>query len=231
MEDRVYPSSYNNGGPQNNGYKGFSYNYPLQQPESPQPPRNKRRRCCKCCCWGLLILVLLLCIGAALVYFLMKPKVPKYTIEDGTITQFNMTADNRLNTDIRFVITARNPNKDVEFFFSNVSVEASYEGANIGQGSIGAFQQKHESTIQLPFQVRGRDIAIRGSPATSLKKGLATKGSTLDIKLKAKTNLKVKIGSLKSWGQKVKLSCHVFMNVPSKPGKAEIVSSSCKLKN
>lgn len=160
----------------------------------------------------------------------MKPKVPKYTIGDGTITLFNLTSQNHLNTDIKFVITARNPNKAVAFFFGNASVAASYEGAQIGQGTIGAFEQPHKSMILIPVQVRGRDIVLRGSPATDLKKGLANKG-TLEIKLKAKSKIKVKIGSLKSWGQKVKLSCLISMEAPSKPGKAQILSSSCKLKD
>ncbi|MCO5551449.1 hypothetical protein L7F22_004952 [Adiantum nelumboides] len=227
MEDRVYPS-YNNGA-QTNGYKGFNYNYPLQQPESPVSPRRGRRRCCVCCCWSLLVIILLLCIGAALVYFLMKPKAPKYSVQEATITTFNMTSSNRLTTDIKFVIKASNPNKKMEFFFSSGNVKASYEGADIGEGTIPAFQQERKSTSTFPVQVRGRNIALLGTPASDLKKGLAKKG-TITLKLKAKTHVKVKIGALKSWKQKIKLSCYVSLTVPSKAGKAQITSSTCKLK-
>lgn len=227
MEDRVYPS-YNNGA-QNNAYKGFNYSYPLQQPESPVSPRRGRRRCCACCCWSLLVIVILLCVGAALVYFLMKPKAPKYTVTEATITTFNLTSQSHLTTDIKFVIKASNPNTKVAFYFGNVNVEASYEDADIGQGTIPAFQQAFKSTSMLPLEVQGRNIALHGTPASNLKKGLAKK-SAITLKLKAKTHIRVKIGSLKSWKQKVKLSCYITMSTPTKTGKAQISSSSCKLK-
>ncbi|KAI5062573.1 hypothetical protein GOP47_0023112, partial [Adiantum capillus-veneris] len=232
MEDRVYPSYNNGGAAQNNGngYKGFNYSYPLQQPESPVTPRRGRRRCCICCCWSLLVIIILLCIGAALVYFLMKPKAPKYTIGEATVTTFNLTSENRLTTDIKFVIKASNPNKQVKFFFSSGSVETSYEGADIGEGSIPAFQQEHKSTTLVSVQVRGRNIALKGTPASDLKKGLSKK-SNITLKLKAKTHVRVKIGSLKSWKQKIKLTCDISMTVPSKAGKAQITSSTCKIKN
>ncbi|KAH7424643.1 hypothetical protein KP509_11G017200 [Ceratopteris richardii] len=228
MEDRVYPS-YNNGS-EKAPYKGFSYSYPLQQPYSPQSPRRRRCGCYGCCCWCLIIIIILLCIGAAVFYFLVKPKVPTYSVQEATFTTFNLSSQNQLTSDMKFVIAASNPNKHIEFFFEDGSAKVSYEDVSIAQGSVLAFHQPHTSKTVLPaIQVQGPNIALHGSVASDLKKSLSKESDVL-LKLKAKTNLRVKIGSLKSWKQKIKLSCYITISTPSKPSKVKIVSSTCKLK-
>ncbi|KAH7277341.1 hypothetical protein KP509_39G045900 [Ceratopteris richardii] len=161
----------------------------------------------------------------------MKPKAPKYSVQEVTVTTFNHTSDNRITSDLKFLIQAENRNKHFKFSFGEGNLIVSYEGFDIAQGPFPAFDQPHRSTIELPVvRAQGHSIILHGAAASDLKKELSTKSDVL-LKLKVKTHIRVKVGSLKSWKQKVKLSCQVSISTPSKPGKVKVTSSTCKLKN
>lgn len=224
MDDSVNPfyASHTNG-----HNKGFDYRYPLHQPPSPGASPYHRRRCICCSlCIGLTLLTL--SIASLLIYFLVQPRAPKYTIQNASISQFNLSTQHQLTSNLHFTISARNPNKKIGIFYDNVNVVASYEGIQIGQGSIKPFYQGHKNTTLASLYVRGRDVALEEVVGSDLKKVLANK-SSLAMRLKVISHVRIKIGLLKSWSKKIKVICDVTLSSPS-ARKTQVLSKNCHLK-
>ncbi|KVI03025.1 NDR1/HIN1-like protein 6 [Cynara cardunculus var. scolymus] len=200
---------------------------PLQYSKPP-----KKRNCCRrfLCCTLCLLVVLILLIGilAAIVYFGFDPKIPKYSVDGMTITQFNLNNDNSLSAQFNVNITARNPNTKIGISYEGGSrLTVIYMGTKLCEGSWPKFYQGHRNTTVLNVPLTGQT-----QDATGLLSSLGAQQQTgiVPLVLRAKVPVRIKLGKLKLPKWKPLVRCRVNVNTLSADNVIRIRDSSCSFK-
>eukprot|EP00250_Pteridium_aquilinum_P008955 c18336_g1_i1 orf=430-1314(+) len=232
--------------------KDFIYTMPEPLPADHPSLRAARRRgrrgCCRscCCCLAWLCavvggIIFILGIAALVLYLVLQPKAPDFSVTDATIAAFNLTAaplsaDNTspgaslyLNADVTFDVRAENPNKKIGIYYDEVDVTLFYEDAKIGTGSIPAFYQGHKNTTLLYLHMKGQDVGLTPSLGSSLQTTLKNADATVLLHSKTLAQVRIKIGSWKSRAAKFQVDCTVEMSQPTAPN-PHLLSKSCSFK-
>ncbi|MCO5571981.1 hypothetical protein L7F22_025741 [Adiantum nelumboides] len=234
--------------------KDFIYKVP--QPLPPNHPsvraerRRQRRGCCcgrSCCCWlGILCsifaaIVIILGIAALVLYLVLQPKTPDFSVSDASITSFNLStqplsasnaiagASVYLNADVTFNVSAENPNKKIGIFYDAVDVTLFYDDQNIGQGSIPAFYQGHRNTTLLLLHMKGQDVGLTSTVGSTLRTTLSVASNSIFLHARTLAEVRIKVGSWKSRASKFQIDCNVEMSNPTAPN-PRLLSKSCSFK-
>ncbi|XP_010242226.1 PREDICTED: protein YLS9-like [Nelumbo nucifera] len=236
MTDRIYPSSKPNSNPPQtlnvNGNPSFPATkaqlYGATRPAyRPQPPRSRRHRrscCCLCCLWSTLLiiaLVFLAAIAAGVLYLLYHPQRPTFSVSTLRISRFNVTttkdSTTHLNSQLDLAISARNPNKNIVFFYDPITVTVNSNGVHIGNGSFPSFTHGTKNTTKLTASISSGGGDLDAESINSLKSDLKRKNG-LPLEIQMDTKVKVKMGSLKTKKVGIRVICD-GIDVPVPKGK------------
>ncbi|KAL5986785.1 hypothetical protein ACLOJK_015118 [Asimina triloba] len=217
MTDRVYPSSKPpppapasslTSNPPNPAPKPNLYRPPIYRP-TPQPKRRRGNRCCLCCIWStifILSVVLLAAIAACILYVLYRPHAPAFSVTSLRFSSFNLTSST-LNSHLNLSISARNPNKNLVFFYDPITVSIFSGGVDIGDGSFPAFvHDKKNLTVMRTSVATAGPRDLDPDAVTSVGAGAKKKGG-LPVEIRMDAKLKVKMGGLKTKKVRVRVNC------------------------
>ncbi|KAK4772620.1 hypothetical protein SAY86_014395 [Trapa natans] len=244
MTDRVFPS----GKPTANGdaaapvfpaTKAQAYGATTRTGYHPQPSRRRHRR--GCCCWcylwtavAVLVLIFLLVAALGVFYLIYRPHRPSFSVTSFRLAYLNTTSSGAVKSDFNLTVTARNPNKKIEYIYSPVSmtVLATDSEIDVGEGNIPTFVQgKRDSTV-LRSNIKSNSQPLDSNSLMKLKSATNAK-SRLKLKVKIDTKVKVKVGSLKTPRIGIRVTCDgITATIPASGGPATIAStanSNCKV--
>jgi hypothetical protein len=203
----------------------------MYRPVPSKARRRSRGSCCRClCCWFITViifLVFLAAIAGAIFYVLYRPHRPTFTVSSIRLSTFNLSASNLLTSSLDLSITARNPNKKIVFLYDDISVAASSNGADVGDGSIPGFLQDAKNTTVLKVTAGVSGQSVDPTVVSDLKK------SNVQLAVDLETKAGVKIGSLKTKKVGIKVHCEGFQvaaPAKGKPGVAASPDAVCKVK-
>ncbi|KAL2499109.1 NDR1/HIN1-like 25 [Abeliophyllum distichum] len=200
-------------------------------PYAPSKPPPRRSCCRKCLCWtiSLLILqILILGILAAIIYFVFQPKIPKYSVDAMSITQFNLGNDNSLSATFNVNITARNPNKKIGIYYEGGShLSVWYTGTKLCEGSLPKFYQGHRNTTLLNLTLTGKT-----QDANGLLQSLQAQqqAGNIPLRLRGKVPVRIKLGKLKLMKWKFLVRCGLVVDTLSADNVIRIRESNCKFR-
>ncbi|XP_076885765.1 NDR1/HIN1-like protein 13 [Bidens hawaiensis] len=224
MAEKIHPKQPAGG----NANKAQIYNS-TRPVYRPQPRRSRRSCCCSLCLWltfTLLVLIILTAVAGGVFYVLYRPHRPSFTVSSLQVSQFNLTSSNHLNTKLNFTVTARNPNKKIEFGFNPVSVSIDSNRVDVGDGTIPAFVMPKKNTTRLKAVVSSAGQLLDDN--NKLKSDLKSKKS-IPLTIQLDTKVKVKIGSLKTKKVPIRVVCDgVRVTAPS--GNATTTASTAGVK-
>lgn len=200
-------------------------------PYAPMKP-PKRRSCCKrCLCWTFaLVLLQIIVIGvlAAVIFFVFRPKVPKYSVDAMRITEFNLGNDNSLSATFNVNITARNPNKKIGIYYEGGShLSVWYTGRKLCEGSLPKFYQGHRNTTVLSLALAGQTADAAGL-LQSLQADQQT--GSIPLNLRARVPVRLKLGKLKLMKWKFLVRCRLTVDSLAADNVIRIRNSSCKFR-
>lgn len=229
MGDRIYPDA-GTGFASAPAPPGAYYNL-KQQNEIPPPatyqrPRRHRNPCCCCLlsiCSIFIFLVVALGLAVLIFWLVVHPKAPRFDVNTVHLSGFTGTTG-PYNTNITYRITATNPNKHVDFYYSDISVFVQAGGDNVGQGTVPDFNQGHHNVTVIDGEIGETGVNIDQSTLSTLTKDLTKVPFYAEVDLKAK----LKIGSAKSGKIKVKVKCDIFLNLNVQSG-SQLNGHSCKV--
>lgn len=209
MTDRVYPSAKptatnGNGAAANPTFPAtkaqlYGANRPTYRPQ-PYHRRSRRRCCCRFCFWFILIiLILLLLIGVAgtVFYLLYRPHRPSFTVTSLKLSYLNLTSSSTLNSKFDLNVTAKNPNKKIDFSYDPTSISIFSGDVDIGDGNIPAFEHGKKNTTLLKASIVSSGVALESDAEKQLKASMKSKNG-LPLKVKLETKVKAKMGDRKS---------------------------------
>lgn len=206
------------------------------------PPENARRYqkysgrkprrsgCCCCLCWFLglaALLIFLLALAAGIFYLVIRPKALSYSVEDISITGFNVSsAASTASISPEFDVTVRadNPNKKISIYYEeDSSVKVYYSDVDLCNGVLPAFYQPPKNVTVFQTALKGSGVVL----TSGMKETLVNqqREGNIPLKLKLKAPVKIRVGSVKTWTITVKVSCD--LTVDKLTAESKIVSKDC----
>lgn len=244
MTDRVFPS----GKPTANGdaaapafpaTKAQAYGATTRSGYRPQPSRRRHRRgcCCRCCLWttvAVLVLIFIIIAAAGVFYLLYHPHRPSFSVTSFRLAYLNTTSSGAVNSKFNLTVTARNPNKKIEYIYSPVSIRvlATDSEIDVGDGSIPSFVQGKRNSTELRSSIKSNPQPLDSDSLSKLKSAIKAKKG-VQLKVKLDTKVKVKAGSLKTPRIRIRVTCDgIRTTVPASGGRPAVASTSsakCKV--
>lgn len=215
---------------------GQFYQVPLNRtiPVTHSKPPKKRSCCCRLLCWIvclLLLQIIVVGIVGGILFLVFRPKLPKYTVDSLTITQFNLSDSSSLDATFDVDITARNPNKKIGIYYeggSHISVWYPYMNTKLCEGSLPKFYQGHRNTTMLNLALTGQTPNATDL-LTSLQQQRQETGS-IPLNLRVNVPVRIKLGKLKLPKLKFRVRCRLVVDNISANNAISIQSSRCKFR-
>lgn len=197
-----------------------------------KPPKKRRSCCCKFFCWIfsiLIFLIIALGITIGILFLVFRPKIPKYSVDELRVTQFDLSNNNSLAVTFNVSITARNPNKKIGIDYRGGShISAWYTDTKLCEGSLPKFYQGHKNVTVLSIPLTGQTQNATGL-RDSLEQQVQSEGS-VPLKLKVKQPVRIKLGKLKLPKINFRVRCTIVVDSLSANNSIRIRSSSCKFR-
>lgn len=175
---------------------------------NPQPPHQKPARprlsILRLISIVFLTLIILFGIAVLILWLVVKPRHLVYTVEDGSIHNFNIT-DNHLNSTFDFVVRAYNPNKKVSVYYDSIEARVEYDDQTLAFDVVKPFFQPHMNVTRLEVKLKSQSVALLGSVSKDLKLERTSGEVELSVGIKAK--IRFKVGDWKSRHMTLRVYC------------------------
>lgn len=210
------------------------YRVPTEETAQRYEEYTRRRRRGSCCCRVLLwlagvtlALVLALGITAGVLYLVLRPKVPSYTVEGVSVRGFNLSSPQALSPEFDVAVKAENPNGRIGIDYRDGgSVVVSHSGVDLCSGAWPAFYQGSKNATVFRAALRGSGVRLGGAQRGALAAELRRRAVPLEVGLRVP--VRVRIGAATTLTVTVVASCVV--TVDGLKARARVVSTSCSVK-
>ncbi|KAG0468273.1 hypothetical protein HPP92_017601 [Vanilla planifolia] len=208
---------------------------PLQGLHQPRRANRRRGRCCRCLALTVALLSLLVFSLAAvtgILYLVLRPKLPRYSIDAISIRGLDLSAagpksnpDLTLSPLIDVTVRAENPNRKIGIDYRHgSSVAVSYSDVVLCRGIWPSFYQgKRNVTV---FQTALKGSGIRLADATLGNLTAAQRRRQVPLEIGVRVPVRVKLGAITSWTINVKVHCDV--TVDKLTADSKFISKNCK---
>ncbi|KAL3628032.1 hypothetical protein CASFOL_028134 [Castilleja foliolosa] len=173
----------------------------MPTPQAASPRHSPLLRCIFCILLGLIVLVGLIVL---ITWLAVQPKKLKYTLEQGSISGYNLSKKNHLNAKFHFVLRANNPNKRISLYYDRIDVTVSYEDQVLSVNNVHPFYQPRRNVTHLGVDLTAKDAVVYGAVARDLKLEQAAGEVGLDVKIRAKIRLDIGVFKIH---RKLKVLC------------------------
>lgn len=164
-------------------------------------------------------IIVLLGLVALIAWLALRPQKPKYYLESGSVSQFQISKVGLVNSRVSFKITTRNPNKRVAIYYDKIDAFLLYDGQEIAWSSIAPFFQGHKNTTSLHTALSGYFVPLDAGSSRDLK--LEHSSGNVDVDLTLYARIRFKRGSFKSKHYTLRVKCrHVTLDGAAKGGTA-----------
>ncbi|KAJ8760808.1 hypothetical protein K2173_021846 [Erythroxylum novogranatense] len=155
-----------------------------------------------------------------LIWLILRPTKPEFSIKQFDIYQLNLSAPNLLNSSIQVSLQSRNANQKVGVYYDDFQVYAVYKSQQITTyTSLPPFYQGHEETNILTASLIGTGLPV--APSFGYEVGRDQAAGRLVINLKANGRLRWKVGTWVSGRYRFAVSCAAVLpfgpNIPAAP--------------
>ncbi|KAI3523358.1 hypothetical protein L1887_01422 [Cichorium endivia] len=177
------------------------------KPPTPNPPT--RSKLVRLIAIVLLALIVLVGLVILIIWLTIKPKKLVYSIDDGSIHNYNLSNGNHLNSTYNFILRAYNPNKKVSIYYDKVDIAVLYDDETLTRGTIDPFYQPKRNATRFMLNLASHDVLLPDQIARDLKVERTSGRVEMTVKLRAR--IRFKVGVWKSRHYHMKVSCAPIM--------------------
>lgn len=174
-----------------------------------QPVARPHSRLIRVIAIVLLALIVIVGLTILIVWLTIKPKKLVYSIDDGSIHNYNLSNANHLNASYNFILRAYNPNKKVSVYYDKVDIVVMYDDDTLSRGAIDPFYQPKRNATRFKLNLASHDVSLRDEVARDLKVERTSGRVEMVVNLKAR--IRFKVGAWKSRHYHMKVSCAPIM--------------------
>ncbi|KAJ0612759.1 putative Late embryogenesis abundant protein [Helianthus annuus] len=149
---------------------------------------------CSCifnCIFQILItLAIILAIITLILWFVFRPNVPKFHVDDVTLTQFNLSETNdTLHYNLNVNMTFRNPNRRLGIYYDKIEANGLYHGVRFSTADVVGFYLGHKKENNVSAVFKGEQVVsgVKGKYEAENGDGVFK----IDLKLRLKIRFKV----------------------------------------
>ncbi|KAH7542109.1 uncharacterized protein At1g08160 [Ziziphus jujuba] len=173
---------------------------------APQPAKPARHRTSFLRIIAMLLLTLIILAGIAvlIIWLVIRPKHLIYTVDEGSIHNFNLSKDH-LDSTFDFVIRAYNPNSKVSIYYDKIDVQVDYDDQILAYNGVQPFFQPHRSMNRLDVQLKAQSVELFPSVVEDLK--LERSSGAVELIVRIKARIRFKVGAWRSSHRTLKIFC------------------------
>ncbi|KAL6563653.1 hypothetical protein OROGR_002612 [Orobanche gracilis] len=153
---------------------------------------------------ALITLIVFVGLIVLITWIAVHPRRLKYTIEQGSISGYNLTKNDQLNANFHFVLSANNLNRRISLYYDRIDVTVSYEDQVLSVNNVHPFYQPRRNVTHLDMYLVAKDAVVYGAVARDLRMERVTGEVVLDVKIRAKIRLKIGVFKIH---RKLKVLC------------------------
>lgn len=161
-------------------------------------PPKRQKSCCRCLCCTicfLFALVAVIAIICGILYLVVQPRFPKYSVESIKITNFSINGDLTTNCQFAVNVSARNPNSKIGIYYlDNSHLAVLYSGTELCTVALPVFYQGYKNTTFLDLALSGTGAKLTSAMVSTLKE--QQQQARVPLNLKADVPVKIKLGNL-----------------------------------
>lgn len=152
------------------------------------------------------------------------PKTPRFEVNTVHITGLTgTTSDTTSDTTIDYQLMVYNPNKKMDFYYSDISFQVQASGTVIGKDSISDFSQGHKNITYINGEVTDNAEKLSSDALDSITKNESNVALYAEVDLK----VKIKVWGIKSRNMKSKAKCNINVDLTKTSG-SQLKNSDCK---
>ncbi|KAK9058696.1 hypothetical protein SSX86_023538 [Deinandra increscens subsp. villosa] len=213
---------------------GAFYGPPIQ-PKSKSYNRPGRRgggggcnplTCCfSCICSCVLNLIFQILITVAIFlaviglifWFLFRPNVPKFHVDDVTLTKFTLSPTNdTLYYNLAVNMTFRNPNRRLGIYYDTIEANALYHGRRFSTADVQGFYLGHKKENNVTAVFKGEQVVRFSGNERSKYDSEKNDGDVYKIDLKLRLKIRFKVWWAKTPKFKPRFDCDLKVPLSSK---------------
>ncbi|KAK8513358.1 hypothetical protein V6N13_002103 [Hibiscus sabdariffa] len=145
-----------------------------------------------------------------LVWAILHPDKPRFTLQDVTIYAFNLTAPNLLTSNMQITLSSHNPNDKIGIYYQKLDVFASYQNQQITLPTLlpRTYQGHLDATVWSPI-LYGNAVPVAPFLEQGLSQDLNTGMVLLNIKVYGQ--LKWRVGTWISGRYQINANCPAYI--------------------
>ncbi|GMI97206.1 hypothetical protein like AT5G22870 [Hibiscus trionum] len=176
-------------------------NNTTQAPQQPVRHFNLLR------CVAIICLALIVLVGLAVLitWLAIRPKKLVYTLENGSLQNFNLKNNHHLNATFDFVLMAYNPNTRTSVYYDFMESAVSYKDQTLAFGTTDPFFQPHRDTTRVESRLVATNLALSPSTYKDLRREKSSGEIEVDVRFKSR--IRFKVGIWKSKHRTLKIVC------------------------
>ncbi|KAK9996230.1 hypothetical protein SO802_020916 [Lithocarpus litseifolius] len=168
--------------------------------------------------------------NGAIVYVLYRPHHPTFSVTNLKVLHLNVTSSSTINSKFDLNITAKNPNKKLDYIYDTITVSLLSNDIDIGDSTIPAFVQGKKDTTLLKVDITNTSNTLDSGSVSTLKMDLKRK-SDIPLTIKIDTKVKAKMGGLKTPKVGIRVTCNgITATAPTGKTVATASTSASKCK-
>ncbi|CAO2839258.1 unnamed protein product [Amaranthus hypochondriacus] len=172
--------------------------------------KSKRKKLYKRIAVGILTFILIVGLIILIIWAVLKPSKPSFTLQDATLFSFNLTSPVQLTTIFQVTVVARNPNDKIGIYYDRLLVYANYRNQQITlPTSIPPnYQDTNAVSIWSPF-LQGQNVPVAPFIGVQINGELQSGGVYILIRLDGRVRWRV--GSFISGPYHIHVTCPAFI--------------------
>lgn len=152
-----------------------------------------------------LALIVLVGLAVLIIWLVIKPKRLVFTVEDGSVHNFNLSNDNHLNASFNFVVRSYNPNAKVAIYYDSIESKVDYDGQTLAFNTVDPFFQPHKNVTRLQVNFTAQSTTLFGSISKDIK--LEKSSGEIELNVWLKARIRFKVGVWKSSHRTLRILC------------------------
>ncbi|XP_022969244.1 NDR1/HIN1-like protein 6 [Cucurbita maxima] len=180
---------------------------------------------CICCCYCFLLFLIFSLFGLAYVLFsYYNPQIPSYEVSSFNVRVFDVKPDFSLYTEFIVIVTADNPNQNIDFVYGKGSyVSVLYNQSVLCTGDIPNFRQPSKNVTDISISLTGNSEFGSGLQEALMQN---RHSGRIPLLVVVKVPVTIVIGRLSLKKVNVFVNCSLIVDNLSPDKKVGILSSN-----
>ncbi|KAK7342042.1 hypothetical protein VNO80_24984 [Phaseolus coccineus] len=171
---------------------------------------------------GAAAFVLLVLFVVFLIWVILRPTKPRFTLQDATLFNFNLSSPipNTLSLTMQVTLSAHNPNARIGVYYHALRLHASYRSQQISLPTAlpDTYQGHHDFTVWSPF-LYGNTVPVAPFVLASLQQDQSA--GTVMVNVKVNGRVKWKVGTWVSGRYHININCPAYISFAGDRSNAE----------